>query len=282
MGAKFGRGRDWGAERLKEIRAQDDVSRSELADSEQLRTEARAEARRARDAGEPYFGMALGAKFGMSAAWGWWRLQEIKNEGGNSSRAELEEREREAGRAEARRARDAGEPHSGRTLGEKFGKSKGWGTRRLNEIFGEESAQIRTISNELEREAARVEARRARDAGQPYSSRALGEKFGKGKDWGLARLDEIDEEFGVSRTVAEQRTREAARAEARRARDAGETYTTAALGKKFGKGRDWGAARLREIRNEAGDSAGGASGSRGGVSTKGVGSGDVAVSYTHL
>ncbi len=45
-------------------------------------------------------------------------------------------------------------------------------------------------------EAARVEARRARDAGEPYSGAALGKKFGKSKAWGKSRLAEIKTEDG--------------------------------------------------------------------------------------
>ncbi|MBB5156505.1 hypothetical protein [Saccharopolyspora phatthalungensis] len=170
---------------------------------------------------------------------------------------------REAARVEARRARDAGEDYSGAALGKRFGKGKGWGQQRLAEIKDEGGAtrsDLQEREQERLREAGRLEARRARDAGELYTGAVLGAKFGKSRSWGKARLAEIrDEVGGVGRAMraterewAWEREREAARVEARRARDAGEPYTGASLGKKFGKSMEWGSKRLTEIRNEGG------------------------------
>ncbi|MBB5160045.1 WXG100-like domain-containing protein, partial [Saccharopolyspora phatthalungensis] len=271
LGEKFGKSKDWGRARLREI---SDEGRHAVQSQAQLQEAARVEARRARDAGQPYSGGALAAKFGQSTAWGWRRMKELKDEGGVTV-SELEEREREAARVEARRASDGGKPYSGAALGAKFGRSKGWGSRRLNEIAVGDGVN-RTIREERDREAARTEARHALDAGRPYTARELAEKFGRGKDWARVRLAEISEEGEVSRTILDEREREAGRAEARRARDAGKPHKAETLGKKFGRGREWGAARLSEIRNEAGGSAGEVSASRGDVPTVGVESADVA------
>ncbi len=208
-----------------------------------------------------------------------------------ADRPESRKRLRELGRAEARRARDAGEPHSGATLAKKFGLSVSWGQQRLAEIRTEGAASRRAIrvrEQDRLREEACVEARRARDAGERYTGAALGKAFGMSAAWGQRRLEEIRDERGKPRQAlreqeqARANVREAARMEARRARDAGEPYSGKALGQKFGMGLAWGETRLNEIRGEGGGvrnavggSAGGASGSGGGGSAEGVPSVDV-------
>ncbi|MBB5158472.1 WXG100-like domain-containing protein [Saccharopolyspora phatthalungensis] len=273
LGEKFGKRSGWGNHRLAEIRAEGGATSSTVQARADVREAARVEARRARDAGEPYTGAALGEKFGKSKFWGQLRLAEIRS--GVAQRAlrgnepELA-REREAGRAEALRARDAGEPYTAAELGKKFGKSKAWGWRLLAEIRAEGGATSSTVQARADvREAARVEALRARDAGEPYTGAALGKKFGRSSAWGKIRLAEIKNQGGATRSDLQGQeradVREAARVEARRARDAGEPYTVTGLGKKFGKSAAWGSLRLQEIRNEAGSSAGEASGAAGGV-----------------
>ncbi len=256
LAKKFGKSAVWGRERLVELKIEGGVSRLPLQQQEVQRV--RDEARRARDAGEPYTAVTLGEKFGRSGEWGRRQLAHLRDEGA-TSRSVLDEQAREAARVEARRARDAGEPHTAATLAEKFGKSWSWGRRQLARIQdGSDASQ--TVSQEQEkerlREEARAEARRARDAGEPHSNATLGKKFGKSKDWGRTRLAEINSESGVDRLVmrAEERAQEhaAARAEARRARDAGEPHSGESLAKAFGKGAAWGWQRLREIRNEGG------------------------------
>ncbi|MBB5159380.1 WXG100-like domain-containing protein [Saccharopolyspora phatthalungensis] len=261
LGAKFEKGETWGLERLAEIRAEGGATRSTVRRQEVDRAweAVRVEARRARDAGEPYTGAALGKKFGKSVAWGKARLAEIKAEGGatqSAVRQQEMDRVREAARAEARRARDAGEPYTGAALGKKFGKSKPWGTARLAELNAEDGNAWALGEGGQEREAARVEARRARDVGEPYSAARLGERFGMSAAWGQARLAEIKDEGGVTRSALQEqegkRVREEARAEARRARDVGEPYTAKVLGEKFGMSTGWGQQRLAEIRGEGG------------------------------
>ncbi len=167
-------------------------------------------------------------------------------------------------------------------MGKKFGKGERWGRARLDEIKIEGGVTWNGLSEEeVEqlREAARVEARRARDAGEPYTSTTLGKKFGKSRVWGHQRLAEIRDEGGATWSVVHgqegQRLREEARAEARRARDAGEPYSTKSLGKKFGKSAAWGKDRLDEIAKEVGGSAGELTGSGGGVLAEGAPSVDV-------
>ncbi|MBB5158876.1 WXG100-like domain-containing protein [Saccharopolyspora phatthalungensis] len=291
LAKKFGKGQTWGRARLEELRVEGGVTR-QAAQGQELEREreaARVEARRARDAGESYSGATLGKKFGKSAAWGLQRLSEIKDEDGSrrsvlqaQEQAQEQERLREAGRVEARRARDAGEPYTNSALGKRFGKSDSWGKARLMEITNEGAGTRRTVveqEGERLREAARVEARRARDAGEPYTSTTLGKKFGKSRVWGHQRLAEIRDEGGATWSVVHgqegQRLREEARAEARRARDAGEPYSTKSLGKKFGKSAAWGKDRLDEIAKEVGGSAGELTGSGGGVLAEGAPSVDV-------
>ncbi|WP_446689098.1 WXG100-like domain-containing protein [Saccharopolyspora phatthalungensis] len=150
--------------------------------AEQLREEARAEARRARDARRPYTAVALGQRFGRSRTWAQAVLAEIKAEAattqprpqeqahtdrlpepdeaaerlGSAARlswAQLQAAQlREAARAEARRARDAGDPYHGASLGRKFGKSDTWGRQRLTEIKAE-AATTQPRPQEPEQEA---------------------------------------------------------------------------------------------------------------------------------
>ncbi|MBB5159862.1 WXG100-like domain-containing protein [Saccharopolyspora phatthalungensis] len=282
--------------------------------AESVNEVARAEARRARDEGEPDNGEALARKFKMGAAWGWERLQEIRLEDA-SARPELGEQEqedpaaglespvqggvlrdspadirpaedsgaggetqgellegealREAALAEVRRARDAGQPYTSRSLGKKFGKGAEWGRLRLREIQAEgglTGAEMRERESEALREAALAEARRARDAGQPHTGETLGKMFGRSEAWGRMRLLNIRAEGGLTTADVEEQKREAGRREARRARDAGTPYRAAALGKKFGKSREWGRTRLREIENEVAGSSGEVVGFAGGTS----------------
>ncbi|MBB5159944.1 WXG100-like domain-containing protein [Saccharopolyspora phatthalungensis] len=287
LGKKFGMSRSWADTRLAEIKDEVNEVRRAMRGGEQEwareREAGRVEARRARDDGEPYSAAALGKRFGKSKAWGQKLLEEIKPEGGAIWSAAGERQAgqvREAARAEARRARDADEPYNAVALGEEFGKSEMWGQERLAEIRSEGGALLLSVrGREGAREAARAEARRARDAGEPYTGAALGEKFGKSEKWGQKRLAEIKPEDGSRPAVRgpeKERLREAARAEARRARDAGEPCTGAALGRRFGNGERWGRERLHEIRKETSGSAGGASGSGGGVPAEGVSSVDAA------
>ncbi|WP_446689095.1 WXG100-like domain-containing protein, partial [Saccharopolyspora phatthalungensis] len=260
LGRKFGKSRQWGYARLLEIRDESGLTEHEMRRQEQewSREEVLAEARRARDAGEPYTGDSLAEKFGMSRRWGWARLEEIKGEGGvtrSVMQAQEAERLREEARAEARRASATGEPYTGATLGKKFGMSASWGQHRLAEISDEVELIGRVLAaqgqkHEREREEARVEARRARDAGEPCTGATLGKKFGKSGAWGRARLAEINDAGGATRRADWALAQEAARVEARRARDAGEPYSAATLGAKFGKSDAWGAHRLVEISAE--------------------------------
>ncbi|MBB5158937.1 WXG100-like domain-containing protein [Saccharopolyspora phatthalungensis] len=250
LGKKFGRNERWGRARLAELRRDADGSGPESDDSEQVREEARAEARRAQDAGRPHTGVALGHRFGKSDWWGLARIQEMRD-AGNRSSPDLDEQVREQARVEARRARDAGEPYTGKALGTKFGKGSSWGLARLREIRdGGEGSGPELGDPKQMRAEAWVEARRARDAGEPYTGLALGEKFGKSERWGSSRLAEIKDEGDVSRPELNEQVREEARVEARCARDAGEPYTGLELAKKFGKSRAWGLARLAEIKYE--------------------------------
>ncbi len=152
----------------------------------------------------------------------------------------------ETAHAEARRAHDAGEPDTIAELGKKPADIRGEGDVTWSVLRAQEVAR--------EREAAHAEARRARDAGKPYTAAELGEKFGKSKEWGRQRLAEISGEGGASRSVLRgekfAREREEGRAEARRARDAGQHCTAAELAKKFGKSEGWGYQRLAEISGE--------------------------------
>ncbi|MBB5159969.1 hypothetical protein, partial [Saccharopolyspora phatthalungensis] len=267
---KFGRGPRWASARLAEVRSELGVNPSAM--DEQVREAARAEARRARHAGGPYTAAGLANQFGKSEGWGRLRLAEADDDDG-LSRQDVEARAREAARVQARRARDAGKPYNGTALGEKYGKSAGWGRQRLAEVDSGLSWQ--EADGQLRAEA-RAEARRARDAGDLYTAAMLGAKFGRGKEWGRQRLAEIKDEGSVTRQVLEEQVREAARVEARRARDAGKPYTAVVLGEQFQRSEEWGQRRLREIRYEGGRPADDASGSAGGAPRPDAPSADVA------
>ncbi|MBB5160067.1 hypothetical protein BJ970_007668, partial [Saccharopolyspora phatthalungensis] len=206
-----------------------------------------AEVRRARDAGKPHSGATLAANFGKSVSWGCARLGEFREWEGGATRADEAQREREEVWAEVRRARDAGEPHTGVTLAAKFGKSKTWGKERLAEFRRGEGGTA-------EFEEVWAEVRRAEEAGEPHTGASLAAKFGKSARWGGARLGEFrGREGGVSRADAEKREREAVWAEVRRARDAGGPHTGASLGAKFEKSASWGCKRLADFRLQEGD-----------------------------
>ncbi|WP_446689113.1 WXG100-like domain-containing protein, partial [Saccharopolyspora phatthalungensis] len=269
LGKKFGKSKQWARRRLAEISGEGGASRSDL--EERLREEGRAEARRARDAGQPYTSAALGEKFQKGAKWGLTRLAEVDREVGEGW-ATSAEGSRETVRVEANRGSDADDANRAEELGKKFGKGRTRGQARVAEIGGEDG-ESRSAKAERLREAGRAEARRALAEGKPHTGRTLAELFGKSMDWGKLRLVEVKGESGVSRLDLAERLREAARVEARRARDAGEFYSGAALGTKFGKSSDWGLRRLREVKNEVGSSAGNASDSGGDLATEDVASG---------
>ncbi|MBB5156485.1 WXG100-like domain-containing protein [Saccharopolyspora phatthalungensis] len=239
------------------------VSRTEEAaeQTETLLENVWAELRRARDAGQTYSGQSLAAKFKKSRPWGVKQLAEFRKREGGLSRAEEAAGEREVLLenvwAELRRARDAGKPHTHKTLGEAFNKSARWGGERLAEFRAKEGGpsgtEVLRRAREEQLEQVWAEVRRADEAGQPHSGRSLGEAFGKGAWWGGERLAEYRaKEGGVSRSELQKRERaalvERAWAELRRARDAGLTHTGRSLGALFGKGASWGGERIAEFR----------------------------------
>ncbi|MBB5160070.1 WXG100-like domain-containing protein [Saccharopolyspora phatthalungensis] len=260
LAAKFGKGKSWGWEHLREFRKEEvGVVPAELAKREREAELERvwAELRRARDAGEPHNGETLRIKFGRSLRWADQRLAEFKRIEGGVSRADVTKREAELERvwAELRRARDAGETHTGESLGKAFNKSGSWGLLRLAEFRkllegGLSRAEEVKREREAELEPVWAELRRADGAGQPHSGKSLAAKFGKSRSWGDHRLVEFRErEGGASRGDAVKRNREAVWAELRRARDAGETHTGETLGKAFKKSSSWGTRRLAEFRS---------------------------------
>ncbi|WP_446689097.1 WXG100-like domain-containing protein [Saccharopolyspora phatthalungensis] len=183
--------------------------------------EAQAEALRADEAGEPYTPEALGQRFGRSREWGQARLAEFSAEAAapRSGPQPQQEAEREAARAEARRALDAGVPYTAAALGQRFGRSTRWARVRLAEIRNENAAphpDPRGRQTQRARDEARAETERAREAARAETERMSGE----------------------------------ARAEARRARDAGEPYTSMELGRRFGRSRAWGLRVLAGLRDE--------------------------------
>ncbi len=323
LGMKFGKSGRWGRLRLAEIQDEGGVDIHAL--SEQVRAQARVEARRARDAGEPYDGVTLAKKFGRGPSWGRQRLAEIRNQHdlSDASRQVSGQGEQDAllallqlnrgdqssgtgaaagavvpglpsGPATVSAAPDARTAATGMTVpeavlggpgrvaaesaggaaeraglaavsvdfvGEGGGRKRrrvddsgdeGAARRPVDEAVREERSEEHAVPEEQLWEQAREEARRARDAGEPYTGVELGKKFGKSEGWGRSRLAEIRNEPGASREELDEQERERARVEARRARDAGEPYTGVALAKKFGKSQTWGAARLGDIRSEDG------------------------------
>ncbi|MBB5159727.1 WXG100-like domain-containing protein [Saccharopolyspora phatthalungensis] len=258
----FGKSWSWGLRRLAEFREREGgVGRAELARREREAELERvwAELRRADEAGEPHTGESLGKKFGKSLAWGCVRLKEFREREGGVSRAESARREREEAWEEVRRADEAGEPHTGVSLAEVFGKGASWGVARLAEFREREGGVSRAESARQEREEAWVEVRRADEAGEPHTGESLGKKFGKSASWGQELLAELGKNEGVvSRADAAKPKRERARAEVvweemRRARDAGEPHTDLSLGAKFGKSRSWGYMQLLAFRAAEGD-----------------------------
>ncbi|MBB5160068.1 hypothetical protein, partial [Saccharopolyspora phatthalungensis] len=264
----FGKSKRWGCQRLAEFReTEGGVSRSELVQREREAGLAAvwAELHRAEEAGEPHTGASLGTKFGKSLVWGYARLAEFRRRERGTTQAQLaaeaRDAELEAVWAEVRRAEEAGKPHTGATLGKKFGKGRAWGYARLAEfrdweagVSGAESVQP---ERNAQREAVWAEVRRAEEAGKPHTAATLGKKFGKSASWGKQRLAEFRRrEGGATQAQLVARARdaelEAVWAELRRARDAGDPHTGRSLAVKFGKNASWGKERLAEFRRREG------------------------------
>ncbi len=268
LATRFGKGSWWGRQRLAEFRRREGATAEDPHDAGL--EDVWVELRRARDAGEPHTGATLAAKFGKSVTWGGQRLAEFRRSEGGTTQAQLAQQDWDAELAEWRRARDAGEPHTGATLAAKFGRGTSWGQRRIREFRIMEGIIVSPDAAKQQRgaelEQVWAELGRARDAGESYTGTTLGAKFGKGRKWGDRRLAEFrgrTGDNGPARVTTRQSRKnlEPVWAEVRRARDAGEPHTGVSLARAFGKSSSWGRARLAEFRTaEASGSALDASG----------------------
>ncbi len=145
LATAFGKGKSWAKERLAEFRAREgDTAQAasartkQGADSEDVW----AEVRRAEASGTPHNGATLAKAFGKSKSWGYERLAEFKRRDGNTTEAQPVVTERDvdlaAVWAEVRRADEAGEPHTGRSLAGAFGMDVRWGADRVAEFRARE------------------------------------------------------------------------------------------------------------------------------------------------
>ncbi len=195
LGAKFGKSVSWGSHRLTEFR----TSEGEVSQAQVHKRERKSELepvweelRRADQAGQPHSGATLSVKFHKGLRWGEKRLSEFREREGGTGLAEVAKREREAELervwAELRRVRDAGESHTGESLGKAFNKSGSWGLKRLSEFRQLEGGTGRAEALKRDRERAFAELRRADGAGEPHSGKSLAAKFGKSRSWGDQRL----------------------------------------------------------------------------------------------
>ncbi|MBB5160072.1 hypothetical protein BJ970_007673, partial [Saccharopolyspora phatthalungensis] len=157
--------------------------------------------------------------------------------------------------AEVRRADEAGQPHTGPSLGEVFGGSSRWGYKRLAE-YRKEAGVSRAEVLYREREKVWAEARRAREAGRPHNGATLAKAFEKSVSWGKDRLAEFRRREGGRPAVRgeSKSTVELAAVwgEERRADERGEPHSGQTLGKAFEKSASWGKDRLAEFKQGEG------------------------------
>ncbi|WP_446689112.1 WXG100-like domain-containing protein [Saccharopolyspora phatthalungensis] len=137
-------------------------------------------------------------------------------------RPQLEETVEERARAEARRAREAGRPHTGTTLGAIFGRGRMWGAARLAELRNQAAADQPGPQEQPQPGPSALqptEARQAGEASEPDTATALAARSGSDHGWGAARFAETTDEL--------ERHRAAIRAETRRVHESDEPITAA-------------------------------------------------------